>query len=31
MRENLELSYGDDVFYGAYIEPCMKVIEDYCR
>lgn len=31
MREDLELSYGDDDFYGAYIEPCMKVIEDYCN
>lgn len=31
LREELERIYKDDDFYGAYVEPCVKVLEDFCE
>lgn len=31
LREELECLYEDDDFYGAYVEPCVKVFEEFCE
>lgn len=30
VRESLERAYGDEEFYGAYFEPCVRELERYC-